>query len=341
MNKYESLYFALSNSQIVNSNGETLSQDELLMLWNFINLLIGSRYSTFIFRGESNENLIKQYNWDTNVPDLLAQCIFMTGEKGRMCWNQKKILDPENTSSDNFQSICKMINNCIERGCTKGNVNRRQKILDFVQRNQRFCDAFKNIEQLVHTYNKLTEDDRKIVNLYYLSILHTINSYKYQEASNFVSTTTDHRVAKQFTDDATIYGWVPKATFSGIVQNQPKTIEYFINKNTSAIKKLCLPFCNTPVYPDQKEILLRCGILPHFIIGFKTSKRFYVNPAIYSSMSKMNEINSFRKLCSFKKKLILWGLDVDQSNFEEFCYQTNFKRFYTYDGYKYELHSLY
>lgn len=334
MNKCVPIYFALSNSRLVKDNGAVLSQDELLKFWNFINLLIGSRYSTFIMRGESNENLEKQYKFDTSTPTVLAQCIFMTGEKGRLCWNQKKFFDPDDTSLENFRFICKELENYIREGCS-GNGNRTKKMQDFFSRNQKFCLAFNKMDNIIDVYSSLSENGRKKVNLYYLSIAHTINSRKYKKASSFVSTTTNSQIADDFTSDATIYGWVPK-----IVNKQFKTIDYVIVENTTFMKQVGLPYCNSPVYPEQKEIALRCGILPHYIIGFKTESNFYVNPAIFCSMEKMSEVNSFRKLYTFKRELILHGLDVDQTNFKEFCRNTNFKRYYTFDGYKYEMHNF-
>ena len=105
MDKCLPIFFALSNSKLVKENGEVLTQAELIKLWEFLNLLIGSRYSTFIMRGESNENLNAQYRFDTESPELLAQCIFMAGEKGRICWDQIKYLDPDDTSLDTLMSL--------------------------------------------------------------------------------------------------------------------------------------------------------------------------------------------------------------------------------------------
>lgn len=334
MDKCMPIYFALTNSKLVKDNGDVLSQDELLKFWNFMNLLIGSRYSTFIMRGESNENLEKQYNFDTNMPELLAQCIFMAGEKGRLCWNQKKFFDPDDTSRANFESICNALTKYIREGC-HGNSNRAIKMKDFYLRNQEFCMAFDKPDKIISIYETLSNSDKKKVNLYYLSIAHTVNSHKYKTTSGWVSTTTNYQIADDFTSDATIYGWVPK-----IVNKQFKTIDYVIVENTSFIKQIGLPYCNSPVYPEQKEITLRCGILPHYIIGFKAGHNFYVNPAIFCSMEEMSKIVSFRNLYAFKRALILQGLNVDQTNFEKFCRRTNFKRYYTFDGHKYEMHNL-
>ena len=54
----------------------------------------------------------------------------------------------------------------------------------------------------------------------------------------------------------------------------------------------------------------------------------------------MQEMRSFQELNEFKNQLIMYGLDVDQRNFEEFCRMTNFKRYYTFDREKYEIHIL-
>lgn len=340
MNKCIPLYFALSNSKILKDNGLHLCQRELVQLWNFMNMLTGSRYTTFIMRGESNENLRKQFNNDTNSPELLAQCIFMAGEKARLCWSEKKYLDPDDTSLDNFRSICKLLNTSIIDGRLRGSCSRKQRMQDFFIRNQEFCNAINETEDLIIKYNKLLTKDKKKVNLYYLSIAHTINSYNYQKASNFVSTTNSSTEAGIFTTDIIIYGWIPRIYLKSRTNNKPKPIEFVIAKNKSEISNLGFPCCNTPVYPEQKEILLRNGILPHFIIGFKIKNSFYVNPAIFNSMDNIERVNSFKKLCAFKRNLIINGLDIDQSLFEDFCKTTNFKRYYTFDGETYELYTL-
>ena len=336
MNKAIPIYFALTNSKIIKDNGDILSQNELLQFWNFLNMLIGSRSCTFIMRGDSNENLMKQYYCDTNSPKLLAQYIFMVGEKGRICWSKKKYYDPDDTSLSNFQSICELLNRFINEGCSKGNIERMQKMQNFVLRNKEFCKDIKNINDIVKRYGQLKTEDRIRVNLYYLSIAHTINSYKYQKVSNFISTTTNLQVATTFTDDICIYGWIPTYGW-----NRIKSIDYIIASNKSFIEKLKIPYCDTPVYPEQKEILLRCGLLPHFIIGFKSKNNFYTNPAIFSLINDMGNISSFKDLCRFKSNFIRNGLNIDQTNFENFCHETNFKRYYSYDGEIYKLHDLY
>ena len=332
--KYENLrtakgqpfFSVLSSSELVNKNGGDLTQTESEKLCEFLDQLIGSQNSTIIARGESDENLKNQYNFDTENPELLAECIFMAGEKGRMCWNEKKFIDPDDTSSDNFRSICETLKKYIKEEC-KGDTKKAKKMRVFYLRNKQFCDAFNSIDSLVCKYEKLLDNDKKMVNLYYLSIVHTIdNSSEYKEVSNFVSTSTNFSVAKNFSNYATIYGWVPRRPMrKGI-----KSIDFVVIKYGSNVKKLKMPSCETPAFPKQKEIALRCGILPHFIIGFNIGQKFYVNPAIFNSPNdrEMDDI-----VCN--------GLIIDQTDFEEFCNKyTKFKRYYTFDGNKYEMHVL-
>lgn len=339
MRLYSPIYFVLSGCRLLNDEGEALSQDELMKLWGLYNMMVGSTLSTFILRGESDENLRSQFGTDTESPRLLAKYLFMVGEKGRMCWTDKEFLDPDDVSEENFRKICRAFYRYIDEGC-RGNSGRSFKMRDFHDRNTDFCRALENTDEIVAKYVLLKKKVRRTVNLYYLSIAHTINSYGYKKASSFVSATTNVDVAQEFTDDVCIYGWVPKEPV-GISRSQYKTIDFVVTENEGIVKQTGLPYCESPVYPEQKEVALRCGFLPHFIIGFKVKNNFYVNPAVFSSMDKLQEKRTFKELCQYKSRLLNYGLEVDQTNFEEFCRLTKFKRYYTYDGVKYEVHCLY
>lgn len=85
MRLYRPLYFVMNGCKLLNDEGIALSQDELLKLWNFYQMMVGSTLSTFILRGDSDENLRSQFDTDTQNPTLLAKYLFIVGEKGRMC----------------------------------------------------------------------------------------------------------------------------------------------------------------------------------------------------------------------------------------------------------------
>jgi len=339
MRLYSPLYFVMGGCRLLNEEGRALSHDELMKLWGLYNMMVGSTLSTFILRGESDENLRSQFGADTQNPTLLAKYLFMVGEKGRMCWNNKEFLNPDEVSVENFRKICRALSKYINEGC-RGNTGRSFKMRLFYDSNTEFCRALENTDDIIGKYAKLKSKARRAVNLYYLAIAHTINSYGYKKASSFVSATTNADVAQEFTDDVCIYGWVPKELV-GIRRSHYKTIDYVVAGSEAVVKQIGMPYCESPVYPDQKEVALRCGFLPHFIIGFKIRNSFYVNPAVFTSMDKLQDKRSFKELCQYKSRLLRYGLEVDQTNFEEFCRLTNFRRYYTYDGAKYEVHCLY
>lgn len=336
MSSFIPLYNALHWRKLRNHYGEDLPQEDVLKLWGFFNMIKWTRECSFVMRGESNVNLMNQFGTDANHPDLLAKYLFMTGEKGRICWENKRYLDPDDTRKENFEVICKALARYIREGC-RGENGRAQRMRDFYNRNESFCRAFESIGGIVSRYVKLKAKDRRRVNLYYLTIAHTINSYEYRKSSSIVSTTTDGRVAEEFTADVCIYGWVPRVAITCAPMN---TIDAVDTEDTEFLKRKGLPYYESPVYLNQKEVALRCGFLPHFIVGFMVGSKFYVNPAISRSIDKMQELSTFQELNVFKHQLITYGLDVDQSNFEEFCRMTKFKRYYTFDGKSYEIHCL-
>ena len=211
---------------------------------------------------------------------------------------------------------------------------------NFHDRNIDFCSALENTDDIEAKYSKLKSKERRAVNLYYLAIAHTINSYGYKKASSFVSATTNADVAQVFTDDVCIYGWGPKEP-TGVNRREYRTIDYVVTENEAVVKQSGMPYWDTPVYPEQKEVTLRCGFLPHFIIGFNVKNCFYVNPAVFSSMDKLQDKKTFKELFQYKSRLLRYGLEVDQTNFKEFLRLTNFRRYYTFDGAKYEVYCLY
>ena len=335
---FEDLFFALSNKKLLNSSGQVLSLNELLKLWEFYNLIKGSSYSRLILRGESDENLYRQFYADTTTPVALAGCLFMTGEKARNCWNNNNFVDADDTSPDNFKRICESLYHAIHDG-ERSSSKRAKRIRFYCLNNAEFCKAFENIPSIVKEYVRLAVRDKQTANLYYLSIIHTINSLEYKRNSGFVSTTTDARVAGEFADDCIIYGWVPKHPHISIA-GSARTIDLVDSRNNKTLKQLGLPYQNTPIYPEQNEISIRCGLLPHFIFGFTAGKSFYFNPAIFPTIDKMHELTTFRALSNYRKGLQLGGLEVNQEGFEDFLRRTNYRRYFTYDGDEYSLHQI-
>lgn len=332
-----SLFFALSNLRLLKGDGSELSQEDLIKLWEFYNLMIGSTNSSLISRGESDRNLMKQFNVDSQNPIALAECLFMTGEKGRICWAENGGMDPDDLSTENFLNICQSLAKYIDEGMNSGG-NRAKRIKVFCEREDKFCKGLKNKAAIVKAYEKLKPEDKRKVNLIYLALAHTINDREYKETSGYLSTTTNDYIADRFAKDACIYGWVPKNTWNSRARR--RTIDLVDTNNSLALRHTGLPFCESAVFPEQREIAIRCGLLPHFIIGFTVGRCFYVNTAIFTAIGKMHGLSSFRELSSFRTNIQQFGLEINQENFEEFCQRTNFKRFYTFDGENYTLYKV-
>lgn len=331
MESKTSLFFMFSNQKLMNVDGNELSHEELLNLWEFYNLMKGSRNSSFIIRGDSDKNLMRQFNVDTHSPRVLAECLFMTGVKGRQCWTENGGFDPDDYSTENFVNICRSLVRYIDNGLkTSGSKARKLKV--FCDKNKEFCKGLMNGDALIKIYDKLKPENKRKVCLSYLALAHTINDPVYRDTSGFVSTTTNPEVADMFSKDIYIYGWVPRR--SGISLSKAKTIDLVDINN---IGHTGLPYYEIAVFPYQEEIALRCGLLPHFIIGFSVGDRFYVNPAIFSVIEKMHKLTSFKDLSEYKTNLQLFGLEINQQNFVEFCKNTNFKRYYIFDGEEYKM----
>ncbi len=334
---FDDLFSVLSRKRLLKSSGESLSQRELLKLWEFYNLIRGGGYSKLIMRGESDENLNRQFFVDTKDPVFLAEFLFMTGEKARFCWTEKFFVDPENTSIENFERILKSLSHYIHDG-RRGMGTRAGRLNEFVERNTAFCSALEDIPKIASAYRTLSDRDKIVANLNYLSISHTINSLKYKDASGLVSATTEPRVAARFAADAMIYGWVPKNARKG--RSRGRTIDYVAACSDETLKRMGLPYPETAVYPEQREVSVRCGLLPHFIIGFTVGDAFYVNPAIFSTIDRMHELRSFRELSRFKRDLQLYGMDVNQEHFFDFLRRTGYRRYVTFDGDEYVIHHV-
>lgn len=327
----------LSNYRLLNSNGDELTQEELNKIFEFYNMMSGSLNSRFILRGESDRNLMRQFNVDTKTPEILSECLFRTGEKGRICWSDNEGINPDDVSIKNFLRICTSLAKYIDEALRAGG-NRAKRIKTFCEKEEKFYDGIKKGEAFVGVYEELKPEDKRKVNLYYLAIAHTISDKEYKESSGYISTTTNAGIANRFAHDACIFGWVPYNIWKEKARR--RTIDYVDTNQLSEMQSTGLPCCDSAVFPNQEEIAIRCGLLPHFIIGYAVEHNFYVNPAILNAVDRMHEMGTFREKFRYKRRIQLHGLEINQENFEEFCQRTNFKKYFTFDGDDYVMHRM-
>ena len=152
----------LSNYRLLSCNGNELTLEELNKLFEFYNMMSGSLNSRFIFRGESNRNLMRQFNFDTRTPDMLSECLFMTGEKGRICWADNEGINPDDVSTENFLRICTSLAKYIDEGLRAGG-NRAKRIKAFCEKEEKFYDGINNGKTFVGVYEKLKPEEKRKV----------------------------------------------------------------------------------------------------------------------------------------------------------------------------------
>lgn len=80
--------------------------------------------------------------------------------------------------------------------------------------------------------------------------------------------------------------------------------EYDINSKFKFAKLLELPTCSPSVFPEDFEICISYGLLPHKILGVIYKDYFYVNPNIFSGKRTLTDA-------------IKIGFYIDQTNFTE------------------------
>lgn len=274
----------------------------------FVKRLKSSRRVRFLYRGDSN--IIEQYNVDSSNLSLLAHFIFCLGGKGRYFF-QNKLVDINSVFSliwDKFHNkVCKL--NFASEGT-------KEHMSDFLSKNPMFNHYFSDEHNKEHfeSLSQLAIDKANEVADYYLSILHTIGKSG-NGKSYFLSSSTNYLVVDKFKGDNNIiiYGWLPK---KGLKDRIIKYID--VEKNRPFVKSLNLPTCQVPIYPEQSEVCIKCGLLPHYIIGFQHNNSFYINP---------------NTLKQWDDKIVYDGLDVDQKGFNDLFKGTKLKQSFIFiDG---------
>ena len=284
------------------------TQTEIDRFILFIQKLKSSRRVRFIYRGDSN--IIEEYNTDSRNMSLLAHYIFCLGNKGRYFF-QNKLVGINSVFSliwNNFHNkVCKL--NFASEGTM-------ERMSDFLNKNPMFNNYFsdEHNKEYFESLSQLSIDKANEVADYYLAILHTIGKSG-NSNSYFLSSSTNYLVAEEFKGDNNIiiYGWLPKTGLQDCI------IKYIdVEKNSPFVKSLNLPTCQAPIYPKQNEICIKCGLLPHYIIGFQHNNRFYINP------------NTLRQ---WNDSIVYEGLEIDQKTFNDLFNATNLRQsFIFYDG---------
>lgn len=249
-----------------------------------------SRDAKPVYRGVDNDYLEKYFHYGTQYPKNLATNLMMLGDKGINF--SKGEISPLFLSYENcpYFHIWDEINKFIKN---KDYVYFNRDVYEFFTKQQHRKEFVKKMED-----KNLSEENHTHVLDYYCSFLHSINGNGDPNRESYcISTSTRLNVTKRFSNDGiVIYGWVPQNLESHI-------ITYFdLNEYDSLVEELGFPIYDKSYY-NQDEICLKCGFLPHYILGFRIGSTFFINPWLLRAIPDEKTIN--------------YGLFINQVKFRE------------------------
>lgn len=297
-------------------NGRDLTDKELKKVTIFI-LELSRVWGRIIYRGENEENLKRKLNIDNteNIFERLSYFIFMVGDKARAYHlqdrdfinNEGNIYPIDSLDQNIFIMIFNKFYNAFHTSTNRESINFREYNPDFVT----FFQSEENRNIFLNKILGIQNDhDKLIVRDYYLSLLHKMGKIGLHYTSLFVSTTLDKKISDYFAKvnvnsekSITFVGWIDRKVL----------------KN-NLIERYSLPVYNRAIYPNQREISMKGGILPHYLLGYivHRTNEFIINPNFFTTTKEISSI-------------VKEGLDIDQTNFIEVLRQTNYTGYVTLD----------
>ena len=283
---------------LVNHEGNELERDECEMFLSFKRDFKRCKNKIIVYRGENDDNLYAQYQANSSKIGLLSEYLFVLGAKGKAFWESDTSIKLFDTSKDEIiSSIWKGIRRFLGSSAENTHLFKRENE-----------QTFKNM------MNGLNLEKQELVLNYYYSYLHTVNS----NGCYFLSSSKDLNVANKFSDDGIIIvGWVPE------VNNNYQLIRYTdICSKHEEIEKLGFTVL-TPQYQEEKEICLKCGMLPHFMLGYIVvrNNKFVVNPAVFETIKSGRYLDD----------VIGNGLSASQIGFLDKIKQSGYNKCYRFE----------
>lgn len=290
------------NYNIVDENGQKLSSNNIQLFNEFIRTFDGSS-RILVFRGENRINELYNCN---DITEMLHR-VFMIGAKGEHFWKQCSKYITKTICKTTFKTLFDNFQKIIERSDIISERTKKHLCI-FKESNKEFCEYFLNSENsksFCDSMMNLSERKRRYVMDYYIAILHNMGHVALN-GSHMISTTTDFSVAKHYQNSGVIF-------VSWVNSKKDLTLNYNLNKCSDCVKEKGLPICNVCMFPEDQEICIAYGLLPHKIIGVINDKSFFVNP------------NMFRTERTVEDNLEE-GFYIDQSSFGEVLKLTKYKR---------------
>jgi hypothetical protein len=304
------------------TNGRTLSTEQLAQFNHLLFLLLNAqatRKVNVIYRGERKENL--NYKMGVTHFSALLEMLFFLGDKGKSYWvtankklhKERKIFRLANDSTDTFQAIFEKYKSVFR--------SKKSAIVHFIKNNASFVDFINDKNSTDRFLKKLEQEPYEVriqIRDLLLIPLHHVGGVGLGSKSFFISTTTSKRVAQTFSNPSegvTLVGWQPKMPYPFFSQSGEREL----------LTRFEIPVIQRAFYAGQKELSLKGGLLPHYMIGVidHQNKAFHINPHLF-----------LQKQISFSS--VMNGLDIDQKDFKKVIRKTNLFGFFTTNGFDFE-----
>lgn len=300
---------SLKNLENVNINLEPLTSMQEELYGSFEKVIEGkyeNKSILLLYRGTDFSNIEERLTNSNLKEEEIFDRAFYFGEKAHFCSdnNKKKVFEHINdcsiiTIGKIFDEIKDLLSEKRLKNKIKDNLN--NSFQDY------FFDA-KNREKFISILGDSDSNHKLQLRDYYLYLLHTGYTIKYD--TPLVSTSIKRSEAKKF-------GNIDKLIIFYYFVSQP--FEYsiiapwMISEVINLIKQKNLPaYEPRGLYPEQKEISVKGGLFPQFILGIELVKerKFIVNPHLFQYESLQFE------------DLIQYGIGFDQSDFAEMIKKT-------------------
>ena len=200
--------------------------------------------------------------------------------------------------------------------------NSKNKWYEFRDNNSYFVDFFIDSNNKgIFTDNLVKLHDVRAFDYYY-AFVHTIGS-KLQLGNSQLSSSTSLKQAEKFQKNGImIVGWIPETKKGFQLKSEN------INIVNDVLRKKDLPTYDISLYPEQKEICLKYGLLPHFIVGYRIKNTFVINHNLINDLGTGRLYND----------IIDNGIKIDQTKFKDKLSRTALKHYYiVIDNYYYAI----
>ena len=311
------------------SQGNELDATNKKLFDEFVDNFCSANNKTILYRGTES---IPEYNTSIFDIEKFANIMFNIGLKSIYYTNDgsnKKLFCLNDCSEELFNSIFDKLNDklCNRKFAALGTI---EKVSSFLNSNEDFYNYFRteaNRKDFLSKIDNLDEEKKIKVKDYYLSLMHIIGRSMSENNSYMISTSTQIKIAEKFKKDGIlIVSWIP------ITERRNLIIKYNeVNKLNDKIKKMRLPYYVISPYIEQKEFCVKCGLLPHYIIGYSHEDSFIVNKHLLTEFNMARDIES----------IIKDGIRINQERINEILKETKYKRgFSCIDGYYYDWYNI-